>query len=323
VKVFLSAFKTKGNPRSRAQATEPRSRDDVVAAQYNTPNAAAGYADSHEGLGPAARYFRSRINLISQTLASSPGGDLLDVGCGPGMMVRELLDSRPGDFRITVLDRSPAMVEACALRAASANNFRALVGRVEAMPFADASFDVVLVMGILEYAESTAALAEIARVVRPDGLVLMTMLNPMSPYRFVEWHVYWPLQRVLRAVETLLNVPPDRRHGPPDTGIRAYRERTLRGMIAAVGLRPVNAAYFDITLLIPPIDRLVRRWARGWQKRPEHTISRGWRKWLGTAYMIVAHKAAEPTGFPMSTPQRPIRGSKSHPKSPQAGHEMR
>ncbi|MBV9250475.1 MAG: class I SAM-dependent methyltransferase [Acetobacteraceae bacterium] len=297
--ILPSAFKAKGGPRSRAQIPEPRSRDDVVAAQYNAPGSAADYADSHEGSGPVARYFRSRMNLVAQTLASSPGGNLLDAGCGPGMIVRELLDSRPGDFRITALDRSPAMVEACALRAASASNVRALVGRVETMPFPDASFDVVLAMGVLEYTELTAALAEIARVTRPDGLVLVTMLNPMSPYRFVEWHVYWPLLRMLRALETLLNVPPGRRHGPAETGIRAYRERSLRGMMAAAGFRPVNAAYFDVTLLVPPIDRLVRRWARGWQKRPEHTISRGWRKWLGTAYMVVAHKAPSPTVLPM------------------------
>ncbi|MGH7490247.1 MAG: class I SAM-dependent methyltransferase [bacterium] len=291
----------------------------MVAAQYNAPGSATVYADSHEGSGPGARYFRSRMNLVIQTLASSPGGNLMDVGCGPGMMVRELLDSRPGDFRITALDRSPAMMEACALRAASANNVRALVGRVETMPFPDASFDAVLAMGVLEYTELTAALAEIARVARPDGLVLVTMLNPVSPYRFVEWHVYWPLLRVLRAVEAMLNVPPDRRHGPAETGIRAYRERSLRGMMAAAGLRPVNATYFDVTLLVPPIDRLVRRWARGWRKRPEHTIGRGWRKWLGTAYMIVAHKAPAdtvlkiPDSAASNRPQVPSRDTAGGP----------
>ncbi len=292
MRVWRSAFKAKDGSPIRVQVSESRSRDDVVAAQYNAPDAAAGYADAYEAPRPAARYFRLRINLISQNLASCPGGDLLDVGCGPGMMVGELLDSRPSDFRITALDRSPAMVKACALRAGSANNVHALVGRVEAMPFPNASFDVVLAMGVLEYAESTAALAEIARVARPDGLVLVTMLNPMSPYRFVEWHVYWPLLRVLRR--------------PVETGIRAYRERTLRGMMAAAGLRPVNATYFDVTLLVPPIDRLVRRWGRGWQKRTEHTIGQGWRKWLGTGYLVVAHKAPAPTGVAKST--LPLRG---------------
>lgn len=282
--------------RSRTQVSEPRSRDAVVAAQYDPPAAAAGYAGSHQGSGPAARYFRSRIDLISRTLASCPGGDLLDAGCGPGMMVGELLGSRPGDFRITAFDRSPAMVEACALRAAGAKDVRALAGRVEAMPFPDASFDVVLAMGVLEYVEADAALAEISRVARPDGLVLVTMLNPTSPYRFVEWHVYWPFLRVLRAVETLLDVPPTRRHGAVDTGIRAHRERNLRRMMAAAGLHPVDVVYFDVTLLVPPIDRVVRRWARGWQRRPEQTSSRGWLRWLGTAYMVAARKASAATG---------------------------
>ncbi|MGH3829535.1 MAG: class I SAM-dependent methyltransferase [Pseudonocardiaceae bacterium] len=269
------------------------SRGDIVAAQYNAPSAAAGYADMHEGTGPAARYFHSRINLVSQILSFSPGGDLLDVGCGPGMMVRQLLDSRPGDFRITVLDRSPAMVEACATRAD--NNVSAQVGRVDAMPFPNASFDVVLAMGVLEYTELTATLAEITRVVRPGGLVLVTMLNPMSPYRFVEWHVYWPLLRMLRGVETVLKVPLERRHGPVETGIHVYREQTLREMMTAAGLSPVSAAYFDVTWLVPPIDRVVRRWTPGWRQRLERTISRGRRKWLGTAYLVVAHRETAPT----------------------------
>ncbi|MGH3977330.1 MAG: class I SAM-dependent methyltransferase [Pseudonocardiaceae bacterium] len=289
-----SGFKVNVDRLSRAQVPERRTRDDVVAAQYDPPDAAAGYGDSHEGVGPAARFFRSRIYLISQTLASCRGGDLLDVGCGPGMMVRELLDSRPGDFRITALDRSSAMVNACALRAAGAHDFHALIGRVEQMEFPDASFDVVLAMGVLEYVDVAEALAEISRVTRPDGLILVTMLNPLSPYRFVEWHVYWRLLRVLRAVEALLTVPLDMRHDAGPTGMRAYSQGALRKMMTDAGLRVVDVAYFDVTLLVPPIDRIVRRWARGWQKRPERTISRRWRRALGTGYMIVGRNAPAP-----------------------------
>lgn len=296
-----AGFKTRRGPRSRGQIRKG-SGDDVVSAQFNGSDAAAGYADSYEGSGTAARFFRSRIKLVLQTLASSPGGDLLDVGCGPGMMVRVLLDSRPGDFYINVLDRSPAMVEACVLRVGGANIARARVGCIEAMPFSDASFDVVLAMGILEYTDIAAALAEIARVTRPDGLVLVTMLNPISLYRFVQWRIYWPLLRMLQAVKTRLNVLPDRLHGLAATGIRAYRERTLRGMMTAAGLRPVDTAYFDVTFLTPGIDRVLRRWVPGWQKRSERTVSCGWRKFLGSAYMVVAHKAPASPVFPASAP---------------------
>jgi ubiquinone/menaquinone biosynthesis C-methylase UbiE len=270
------------------QPAQSRTRDDLVDAQYSAPAAATGYAAAHEGFGPTARYFHSRITLVSQTLASCAGGDLLDVGCGPGMMVRHLIQSRPGDFRITAIDRSPAMISACAANVGGATGVAMLVGRVEAIPLPDASIDVALAMGVLEYADAAAGLAEMARVIRPGGLVIVTMLNPVSPYRLFEWHVYWPLRRVLRAVETALRIPAEKRHGAMDTGIHAYRERQLREMLTSFDLRPVDVAYYDVTPLVPPIDRLVRRWARSWKKRPERTISRGWRRWLGTAYLIAA-----------------------------------
>ena len=51
------------------------------------------------------------------------------------------------------------------------------------MPFDDREFDVVLGMGVLEYTNAPAALADMARVSKPGALVLVTMLNPVSPYQ--------------------------------------------------------------------------------------------------------------------------------------------
>jgi ubiquinone/menaquinone biosynthesis C-methylase UbiE len=273
-------------------------RDNKVSAQYRTKDAAIGYASAHGGVGPAARYFGSRLHLVFKTLASCPGGDLIDIGCGPGMMVRELLDSRPGDFRITAFDRSEAMVEECAARVDGAGSVLTVVGRVEEMPFPDASFDVALVMGILEYVDARAALAEITRILRPNGRLLVTMLNPISPYRLIEWRVYWPLLRTLGRVERWLHVPADRRHGAADTGISAYRERTFREMLTSAGLSVTDVAYYDVTMLVPPIDRVARRAARNWQEHPERTVSRGWRRHLGTAFMLVATPSPHTNGEP-------------------------
>jgi len=146
------------------------------------------------------------------------------------------------------------------------------------MPFEDASFDLILAMGVLEYAKISDALAELSRVIRSDGRVLITMLNPLSPYRFFEWQVYW---RVLRLLG----------RGRAPSGIHAYSEGALRTMMDAVGLRVLDVAYFDVTWLVPPVDRVVRKFARGWQKRPERTVSRGWNRGLGTGYLVVAGKA--------------------------------
>jgi ubiquinone/menaquinone biosynthesis C-methylase UbiE len=269
---------------------DKRSRDLVVAAQYNSVEATERYAQSYEGWRTGARYFQSRIELVSQVLTSVPGGDLLDVGCGPGMMVRALLDSRPEDFRITAIDQSEAMIRACAQRAGGAASVRTIVARAESMPFTKDSFDVVLAMGVLEYSEISRCLTEIARVIRPGGLALITMLNPTSPYRYVEWHIYPVVQRVVGLAETVMGMPAERRHGPSESGIRALGERALRTMAARAGLRTVDAPAFDVTYVVPPIDRIVRRWARGWQRHPERTISRGWRKHLGSAYMLVSRK---------------------------------
>lgn len=265
-------------------------RDHAIVAQFNTASRASGYLEAHVGSGSTARFFHSRLYLISQMLSGCPGGDLLDVGCGPGMMARRLLDTRPGDFRITLVDRSSAMVEAAVRTVGRDASVTAMVGRAEALPFRDASFDVVLAMGVLEYTDLTAALEQIARVIRPGGLVLVTMLNPMSPYRCVEWYVYSPLLRVLRNLLARLHLGAGGSSGVRETGIQAYRAETLRRRMALAGLRPVDTVAFDVTFLVPPLSGLVRRWSHGWRQRPSRTISRRWRRWLGTAYLVAACK---------------------------------
>lgn len=279
----------------QTESPGPRSRDEVIGARYGAPGAATRYEKSYEGWQPSARYHWSRTFLVSEALAWSEG-DVLDVGCGPGITIRRLIDSRPNDFRVTALDRSHSMVKACAHRIAPAHNARALVGRAEALPFSDESFDVVLAMGILEYVDVEAALTEVSRVTRTDGLVLATMLNPISPYRFFQWHIYRPARRIIRRMIKGSQYRWKRR-SPVDSTVQAYSARSLSRMMATVRLRPVNVLYYDVNFLLPPLDRYLRRWTRRWRQQPERTVGRGWKKWLGSAYMVVARKTtrtAEP-----------------------------
>ena len=199
-----------------------------------------------------------------------------------------LLRSRPGNFRITVLDQSPVMVEHCAAIVRDAGKVGATVGRLEAMPYATASFDVTLAMGALEYTEVRAAVGELSRVTRPGGLVIMTMLNPLSLYRAAEWFAYWPALRVLTAIERSLGVPADRRHGARHTGIRALPAGKLRRLLTRAGLQPVQLVYFDLMPFIPPLDRLppVIRW--GERSAGVRIAARRWRRWTGTAYLLSA-----------------------------------
>ncbi|MBW8795388.1 MAG: methyltransferase domain-containing protein [Streptomyces sp.] len=265
-------------------------RDAAVTAQYATAADATRYAESYGGRRPQARFFWSRLHVVDEALRAVRRGRLLDVGCGPGMLVRHLLDTRPGAFRITGCDLSPAMIDAAAARTAGSGDVEFSVACVEEMPFPDQYFDVVVAMGVLEYADAGDALREIARVVRPGGLVVVTMLNPLSPYRLVEWCVYWPLLRVLGRVEGLFGVP---RHAADVSGIRAIRPARLRRMMRQSGLTPQDAVHFDVTPLVPPLDRPVRRWSRTWREHPERTVSRGARRCLGTAYLVRARRDDE------------------------------
>ncbi|MFE0177586.1 class I SAM-dependent methyltransferase [Streptomyces sp. NPDC059002] len=262
-------------------------RDAAIAAQYLTPDDATRCAAGYEGWRPAARYFRSRLHVVDATLRAGPRGRLLDVGCGPGMLVRYLLDTRPGEFQITGCDRFQAMIDAATARTKGYDDVELITARIEEMPFPSKHFDVVVAMGVLEYADADHGLREIARVLRPGGLAVVTMLNPLSPYRLVEWFVYWPLLRVLGRVERRLGVP---RHAAAISGIRAIRLARLRRMMRENGLTPQDAVYYDVTPLVPPLDRLVRRWSRQWRDHPERTVSRGAIRWLGTAYLVTARR---------------------------------
>jgi ubiquinone/menaquinone biosynthesis C-methylase UbiE len=259
----------------------------AVARRYGSPAAASAYADLHHGRGPSARYFHSRLHAVLEALRACEGGELLDVGCGPGMLIRRLATERPGDFRITACDQSPAML-AEAVRAASRVRLTAIVAQVEQLPMATGSFDAVVATGLLEYTNRNLALREISRVVRPGGLVLLSMLNPLSPYRLFEWGLYWPLLRRLGGVEAMLGVPAPRRHGAVVSGIRATPAFRLARAMRAVNLHPYDSVYYDLNAFVPPIDRFIRQAGDRWRDHPERTVGRGMRGWMGTAYLIAA-----------------------------------
>jgi ubiquinone/menaquinone biosynthesis C-methylase UbiE len=258
---------------------------------------------------PDGRFRLSRRRLVQDILAGHPGGDVLDAGCGPGVMTRALLMSSPASFRITVLDQSLVMTRYCAANAGGFGQVGPTVGELEALPFCDGRFDVVLVLGALEYVNARAAVREISRVLRSGGLVIVTMLNPMSPYRIMEWFVYWPSLRILAVIERLLRRPAERRHGAPRTGIRGIPAASLRRMLAKADLAPIDLVHFDVTPLLPPFDRLPALARRAGRAPDERTVTRGWRRWMGTGYLVVARRGA--AGVPVVLAGAPVAPGRS------------
>jgi ArsR family transcriptional regulator len=103
-------------------------------------------------------------------------GDVLDAGSGDGVMAQLIA---PRARSVTLLDRSPKMIEAARRRLGRQKNVHFAAGDMHALPFPEQSFDEVLSFNVLTYAERPArALAEIARVLRPGGTLCLVTLAP-------------------------------------------------------------------------------------------------------------------------------------------------
>ncbi|GGX90735.1 class I SAM-dependent methyltransferase [Streptomyces anandii] len=100
--------------------------------------------------------------------------DLLDVGCGTGIVTRRIAGRRPG-LRVTGVDLAAEMARRAAARLPGA------VVRADSrrLPFPDACFDAVTSVWLLHLAPSAedagAAVAECARVLRPGGVYVTTV----------------------------------------------------------------------------------------------------------------------------------------------------
>ena len=109
------------------------------------------------------------------------GARVLEIGCGPGWLWGQAGDVITHDLDLTLTDLSPGMVDEAVARAAAAFPEATVTGRaVDAMalPFDDESFDIALAMHMLYHVPSPAtAVAELARVLRPDGVAVVTTLG--------------------------------------------------------------------------------------------------------------------------------------------------
>ncbi len=101
-----------------------------------------------------------------------PGLDLLDVGCGPGSITLDL-HRRVEPGRVVGLENSEdALQFARAAAEEQGRDIEFVLGDAYALDFPDASFDVVHAHQVMHHLEDpVAALREMGRVCRPDGVV--------------------------------------------------------------------------------------------------------------------------------------------------------
>lgn len=194
------------------------------------------------------------------------GQRLLGLGCGPGTITVGLAEF-VGPGEVIALDREPAIVEEAARAAMERrqDNVTVTVGDVYALEFAAAAFDVVLAHQLLQHlSDPVAALREMRRVAKPDGLVAVRDAD----YAAMTWYPHEP--RLDRWMEIYQAVA--RANGAePDAG------RRLLAWLVKLASNASNPRPRSCS-------SLAARSGRGWPRRGPSVLwapaspSRPWRK---------------------------------------------
>ncbi|HEX4592623.1 MAG TPA: methyltransferase domain-containing protein [Bryobacteraceae bacterium] len=154
---------------------------------------------------------------VLQALRLASGEHVLDIGAGPGLLAYDMARSVGPTGRLCGIDASPSMIAMASKRCAGQPWVEFRAASATELPYPDASFDVAVSTQVYEYvSDIPAALAELHRVLRPDGraVILDTdsaslVINTEAPARmarvlsaweehFVHPHLPRTLSRQLR-----------------------------------------------------------------------------------------------------------------------------
>jgi SAM-dependent methyltransferase len=198
--------------------------------------------------------YQAMFRTLIDRMAPRAGETMLEVGCGAGSLVRLLARRLGAANPITGADVNPYLLrEAAALTHEQGleGTIRFADGNAEALPFADASYDCVYTVTVLEECDADRAIAEIVRVTRPGGRIGIVV-------RALDMQQWWnldPPDGIRRKIES----PP---HSVARKGVA---DRSLYRRMRAAGL--VDLACF------PTLVTLDRPGGPIWRNREDAVLS--------------------------------------------------
>ena len=257
----------------------------------------ARYTHGHSAAVLSAHSRRGAADSAAYLLAHLRAGmDLLDVGCGPASITADLAE-RVAPGRVVGLDAAAGALEAAraTLRERGLSEQVELTcGDIMALPFEDASFDVVHAHQVLQHlADPVGALAEMRRVTRPGGIVAVRD----AVYSAMTW---FPEPAGMEQWRSVYMATARANGGEPDAGGR------LLAWAHRAGFTEVTASA-STWCYATPADRAWQSetWAQrcltsfgpravdlGLARRDDlETMAQAWRQWGGSqdAWFVVVH----------------------------------
>lgn len=246
----------------------------------NFASAAQFYGDLYYEDSPKAHLFSTRLKRVIELLDGVTGESILDVGCGPGIVARLLLAKYGSYFGIDFVEE---MLLDCRDRYQDTDNVYLSLGDLNKLPLPNASFDVILCLGAIEYVEdANISIQEFSRVVKKEGTVLISMQNKDCPYRIWDRHVYHG--QILDTAKKILGREP--------AGKLLERPISLsefRNLLTGNGFKVCDVVYYDFNLWVTPFESYFPKLSVSTSRKLEF-LCRSPLRGLGTGYIVKAIK---------------------------------
>jgi SAM-dependent methyltransferase len=218
-------------------------------------------------------------------LFDKPGGRILDVACGPGVLVEQML-SRGCEF--WGVDGSQRMIGQCYKNFPGRDGTHFAVSNATSLPFEDGFFDAVTCLGVIDRIQNYAlAMQEMARVLKEDGTLIVAVGNLLSPGALWRNYFYSPLVALLRPMYYGLLRKPRKPAMSPVA--RLQLASTYRKVAVASGCVATDVVYFNFDLLPSPLNEWFPNLAVSTAEKAER-LRFGCLKWLGQGFLLKAKK---------------------------------
>lgn len=238
-----------------------------------------------------------RHNYIVDMVEDCNFGDkikVLDIGCGPGPMIIDLMRHEWELWGIDIAENMIEIARQRVLKSKKKNQVHLSVGDIENLDFEDEFFDLIIVSGVVEYLPGDEKWsAELDRVMKPGGVLIVNVTNRWAIRRWTA-----PLIEPLKRSKFIYNIGNfikqkilrrGKLHHFPFRP-RVHSPRKFDAFLADLGFKKLRHNYFDFSIFVAPFDTLlgfITIPIRKWMER----FSRKKMVLFGMGYIVSARKS--------------------------------